>query len=78
MLLFTLLALFFFWNGYKGESVLRAAFTWIASFGVGVGVLLAVNEFTARRTIRRAEEAIHSLRDPKSSKTSDGGRRSEP
>ena len=78
VLLFTFLAFFLFWNDYDGESWLRAGLTWIVAFGVGVGVFLVVNEFTARRTIRRAEEAIHSLRNPKSSRTLDGGRRSEP
>ena len=74
LLLFTFLAFFLFWSAYEGESWLRAGLTWIVSFGVGVVVFLAVNEFTARRTIRRAEEAIHSLRNPKSSRTLDGGR----
>lgn len=74
LLLFTFLAFVLFWNDYEGESWLRAGLTWIVSFGVGVVVFLAVNEFTARRTIRRAEKGIHSLRNPKSSRTLDGGR----
>ena len=74
LLLFTFLAFVLFWNDYEGESWLWAGLTWIVSFGVGVVVCLAVNEFTARRTIRRAEEEIHSLRNPKSSRTLDGGR----
>jgi hypothetical protein len=78
VLLFTFLAFFLFWNDYDGESWLRAELTWIVAFGVGVGVFLVVNEFTARRTIRRAEKAIHSLRNPNSQRALDGGRRSEP
>lgn len=71
---FTFLTFVLFWNDYKEESWLRAGLIWIESFGVGVVVFLAVNEFAARRTIRRAEEAIHSLRNPESSRTLDGGR----
>ena len=76
--LFTFLAFFLFWNDYEGESWLRAGFTWVVSFGVGIIVFLAVNELTARRTIRRAEKAIHSLRNPNSQRALDGGRGSEP
>ena len=74
VLLFTFLTFFLFWNDYEGEGWLRAGFTWVVSFGVGVVVFLAVNEFTARRTTHRAEEAIHSLRNPESWRTLDGGR----
>ncbi len=74
MLLFTFLAFFLFWDDYEGESWLRAGLTWIVSFGVGVVVFLGVNELTARRTIRRAEEEIHSLRNPKSQRASDENR----
>ncbi len=78
VILFTFLAFFLFWNDYYGESWLRAGFTWVVSFGVGIIVLLVVNEVTTRRTIRRAEKAIHSLRNPNSQRALDGGRGSEP
>lgn len=62
MLLFILLSLFLFWNDYTGEDGLWAGLAWTLSFGVGVIVLVVVNELTARRTIHRATAEIDTLR----------------
>ena len=77
MLLFTILAVLLFWNRYAGESTLRAGLTWVFSYGAGVVLLLALNEVTARRMIRRAEDEIRLLRDPNSERHLDGGRVAE-
>jgi len=64
ILLFAVIGVFMFWKEIPESIELSAGFLWIASFGVGTIVLLALNELTARRTIRGVKEELKLLRNP--------------
>ncbi|MGD2120212.1 MAG: hypothetical protein PVJ76_00640 [Gemmatimonadota bacterium] len=61
--LFFVLAVLLFGDEIRGFSVGTAAFAWLIAFGTACVLGLAVNEASARRSIRSLEVQLKLLRD---------------